>query len=168
MYRRPFRKWQKSRTSSAHSTSTNVWGQKRQSYAQGTNLWGQKKAIIRRRNIMNALERKTVFKGQNGFWNGCGQSYLIFSSLRVHLHIVTKMPSSKLHRRLIEFFVVMHEFFEDISLSLCFFFQIKIKINLISFRRRFIDISSKNSCMTTKNSMKCRVKLRRQHFQCYV
>ena len=33
-------------------------------------------------------------------------------SLRPHLHIASVMPSSKLHRRVIEFFVIIHEFFD--------------------------------------------------------
>ena len=42
-----------------------------------------------------------------------------------HLHIATKKPSSKFHRRFIEFFVAMHEFFDEIYLS--HFFQ-KLKL----------------------------------------
>ena len=68
--------------------------------------------------------------------------------------------SSTFHRSFIEFSVVMHEFFDDamiFSMKYTFrnIFQ-KFKVIKTSCHRSFSDISSKNSCMTPKISMKRR------------
>ena len=39
------------------------------------------------------------------------------ATVRAHLHIASKMPSSMFHRSFIEFFVVMHEFFDEASMT---------------------------------------------------
>ena len=67
----------------------------------------------------------------------------IKSSLRAHLHIATKIPSSTFHRSFIEFFVVMHEIFYD---GINFLWKIPFAIFLKKIKlikkghRSFIDL----------------------------
>ena len=59
------------------------------------------------------------FRAISKLWK-CNRGYrtkCLSRVLRVHLHIASKMPSSKLHRSCKEFFVPMHEFFEEASMT---------------------------------------------------
>ena len=64
--------------------------------------------------IRDFLERQLVLQLRETHWQDFfSKKRRVLVLLRAHLHIASKMQSSKLHRRFIKIFVVMHEFFDE-------------------------------------------------------
>ena len=71
--------------------------------------------------------------------------YSLINHKRAHLHIATNRPSSTFHRSYIEFFVIMHEVFDEIYLSQ--FFSAKLHRhfieNFVHDQEKFDEMSMK-------------------------